>query len=362
MSRSDEKQHLFDTRMSRRKQVSLVDAEPAALDQGGPLSSSQLSGHRDRLSQQGPLESLGANDESAAKPRVSSHNMLLYRDGVRLIAAEENYNIVGAGSPAPCIRRRQVVLKQVAGAIFFLKLLLPWDAERCFYIAFGLIDSASDLFKKGARAVVETTPGWPYHLLPATRTVLLPSDHRSRHVIDGDLCDIDDSFFRLSPQTAAVTDPQQRTLLAMSYEVLTSAVWQHGSRAGTDTTVYAAILTTDLDRSLYKDPLDLPWTSSRAPGKQCWLITSSTSSTCAGPRRRSTRAARAVSRYINFEVGDSGSTRQGDVSPELQQLLEFMTKLGHPGGAMGRRSMRIRHRRVGGLSTPPLGRITRQRA
>ncbi|KAK7752884.1 Type I Iterative PKS [Diatrype stigma] len=84
------------------------------------------------------------------------------------------------------------------------------------------------------------------------------SNHRGGHFIHGDVRDFDHSFFHLSPQQAAAMDPQQRILLEMSYEALESAGWGRETYAGTDTAVYAAMFTTDFDRNLYKDTLDLP--------------------------------------------------------------------------------------------------------
>lgn len=84
------------------------------------------------------------------------------------------------------------------------------------------------------------------------------SNHRGGHFISGDLRDFDHSFFHLSPQQALAMDPQQRILLEMSYEALESAGWGRETYAGTDTAVYAAMFTTDFDRNLYKDTLDLP--------------------------------------------------------------------------------------------------------
>ncbi|KAI5925744.1 polyketide synthase [Camillea tinctor] len=84
------------------------------------------------------------------------------------------------------------------------------------------------------------------------------SHHRGGHFIDGDVRDFDHSFFHLSPQQAAAMDPQQRILLEMSYEAFESAGWPRETYAGSNTAVYAAMFTTDYDRNLYKDPLDLP--------------------------------------------------------------------------------------------------------
>ncbi|KAI1494570.1 polyketide synthase [Biscogniauxia mediterranea] len=84
------------------------------------------------------------------------------------------------------------------------------------------------------------------------------SHHRGGHFIDGDVRDFDHSFFHLSPQQAAAMDPQQRILLEMSYEAFESAGWPRETYAGSNCAVYAAMFTTDYDRNLYKDPLDLP--------------------------------------------------------------------------------------------------------
>lgn len=84
------------------------------------------------------------------------------------------------------------------------------------------------------------------------------SNHRGGHFIHGDVRDFDHSFFHLSPQQAAAMDPQQRILLEMSYEALENAGWGRETYGGTSTAVYAAMFTTDFDRNLYKDTLDLP--------------------------------------------------------------------------------------------------------
>lgn len=82
--------------------------------------------------------------------------------------------------------------------------------------------------------------------------------HRGGHFIDRDLRDFDHGFFRLSPQQAAAMDPQQRVLLEMSYEVLEEAGVTLEACAGSSTAVYVASFTTDFERNLYRDPLDLP--------------------------------------------------------------------------------------------------------
>ncbi|KAL7625376.1 hypothetical protein AAE478_004593 [Parahypoxylon ruwenzoriense] len=84
------------------------------------------------------------------------------------------------------------------------------------------------------------------------------SNHQRGHFIDGDVRDFDHSFFRLSPQQAAAMDPQQRILLEMSYEAFENAGWSLETLAGSTTAVYVAMFTTDFERNLYKDPLDLP--------------------------------------------------------------------------------------------------------
>ncbi|KAI1379852.1 hypothetical protein F4677DRAFT_297172 [Hypoxylon crocopeplum] len=84
------------------------------------------------------------------------------------------------------------------------------------------------------------------------------SNHPGGHFIDGDVRDFDHSFFHMSPQQASSMDPQQRILLEMSYEALENAGWRREALAGTKTAVFAAMFTTDFERNLYKDPLDLP--------------------------------------------------------------------------------------------------------
>lgn len=53
-------------------------------------------------------------------------------------------------------------------------------------------------------------------------------------------------------------DPQQRILLELSHEALESSGWTRESYSGTDTAVYVATFTADFERSIYKDPLDMP--------------------------------------------------------------------------------------------------------
>ncbi|KAK6223440.1 Type I Iterative PKS [Pestalotiopsis sp. IQ-011] len=84
------------------------------------------------------------------------------------------------------------------------------------------------------------------------------SHHQGGHFIDGDVRDFDHAFFRMSPQQVMAMDPQQRILLEMTYEAIESAGWSRESIAGSETSVHAAMFTTDYDRNLYKDTLDLP--------------------------------------------------------------------------------------------------------
>ncbi|KAI0442664.1 polyketide synthase [Xylaria telfairii] len=84
------------------------------------------------------------------------------------------------------------------------------------------------------------------------------TNHQGGHFIDGDLRDFDHTFFRLSSQQASCMDPQQRMLLEMSYEAFENAGWPRESYQGSNTAVYVAMFTTDFDRNVYKDPLDLP--------------------------------------------------------------------------------------------------------
>lgn len=84
------------------------------------------------------------------------------------------------------------------------------------------------------------------------------NNHRGGHFISQDLSDFDHSFFRLSPQQAAAMDPQQRLLLEMSYEAIENAGMTLELCAGSNTAVYIAGFTTDFERNLYRDPLNLP--------------------------------------------------------------------------------------------------------
>lgn len=84
------------------------------------------------------------------------------------------------------------------------------------------------------------------------------NNHRGGHFVDGDPRDFDHAFFRLSPQQAAAMDPQQRILLEMSYEAMEDAGLALGHCAGSSTAVYVASFTTDFERNLYRDPLNLP--------------------------------------------------------------------------------------------------------
>ncbi|KAH9985241.1 beta-ketoacyl synthase [Xylariaceae sp. FL0662B] len=78
------------------------------------------------------------------------------------------------------------------------------------------------------------------------------------HFISGDLRDFDHSFFRLSSQQADAMDPQHRILLEMTYEAFENARWPLDRLAGTKTAVQVATFTSDFERNLYKDPLDMP--------------------------------------------------------------------------------------------------------
>ncbi|AEO68274.1 polyketide synthase [Thermothielavioides terrestris NRRL 8126] len=84
------------------------------------------------------------------------------------------------------------------------------------------------------------------------------TNHQGGHFITGDVRDFDHAFFHLSPAQAAAMDPQQRILLELTYEALEAAGWPLERARGTRTAVHAAIFTTDYDRSLTKDLLDLP--------------------------------------------------------------------------------------------------------
>ncbi|KAI1418873.1 polyketide synthase [Xylaria sp. FL1777] len=84
------------------------------------------------------------------------------------------------------------------------------------------------------------------------------NNHVGGHFIKDDVRDFDHSFFKIPPQQAAAMDPQQRILLELSHEALESSGWTRESYSGTDTAVYVATFTADFERSIYKDPLDMP--------------------------------------------------------------------------------------------------------
>ncbi|KAI0428586.1 polyketide synthase [Xylaria sp. FL1042] len=84
------------------------------------------------------------------------------------------------------------------------------------------------------------------------------TNHRGGHFIDSNLHDFDHTFFRLSAQQASCMDPQQRMLLEMSYEAFENAGLPREVYQGSDAAVFVAMFTTDFDRNMYKDPLDLP--------------------------------------------------------------------------------------------------------
>ena len=122
-------------------------------------------------------------------------------------------------------------------------------------------DELWDLFKDGNEAWSTVPPdrwnqGAFYHPSPDNRNGT--NHHIGGHFISGDLRDFDHSFFRLSSQQADAMDPQQRILLEMSYEALENAGWPLDQLAGTKTAVHVATFTSDFERNLYKDPLDMP--------------------------------------------------------------------------------------------------------
>ncbi|KAI2628591.1 polyketide synthase [Hypoxylon sp. NC1633] len=123
------------------------------------------------------------------------------------------------------------------------------------------LDGLWDLLMSGSDAW-STVPldrwneGAFYHPNPDNRNGT--NHHKGGHFISGDLRDFDHSFFRLSSQQADAMDPQQRILLEMSYEALENAGWPLDRLAGTKTAVHVATFTSDFERNLYKDPLDMP--------------------------------------------------------------------------------------------------------
>ncbi|CAH0027307.1 unnamed protein product [Clonostachys rhizophaga] len=81
------------------------------------------------------------------------------------------------------------------------------------------------------------------------------NNHRGGHFIDANISSFDASFFRISPQQAAVMDPQQRILLEMTYEALESAGMPREQYRGSNTGVFGALFITDFDRNMLKDTI-----------------------------------------------------------------------------------------------------------
>ncbi|KAJ4414976.1 Type I Iterative PKS [Gnomoniopsis sp. IMI 355080] len=84
------------------------------------------------------------------------------------------------------------------------------------------------------------------------------NNHPGGHFIDGDVRDFDHAFFRLSPPQAAAMDPQIRILLEVTYEALENSGMTLEACSGSSTAVFTPTFTSDFDRNLYKDPLNLP--------------------------------------------------------------------------------------------------------
>lgn len=87
------------------------------------------------------------------------------------------------------------------------------------------------------------------------------NNHPGGHFIDGDVRYFDHFFFRLSPPRAAAMDPQIKLLLEVTYEALEISGLTLEACSGSSTAVYPGYtptFTSDFDRNLYKDPLNLP--------------------------------------------------------------------------------------------------------
>ncbi|TRX94306.1 hypothetical protein FHL15_004773 [Xylaria flabelliformis] len=82
--------------------------------------------------------------------------------------------------------------------------------------------------------------------------------HVGGHFVTGDLRDFDHAFFRLSSKQAVAMDPQQRMLLEVSYEAMEDAGLPLEALSGTKTGVNVAMFTSDFERNVYKDPIDMP--------------------------------------------------------------------------------------------------------
>jgi acyl transferase domain-containing protein len=83
------------------------------------------------------------------------------------------------------------------------------------------------------------------------------TNHRGGHFLDVDISKFDAGFFGISPQEAAVLDPQHRLQLETAYEAVENAGIPLETLKNSRTGVYMAMLFRDWDRMMWKDPGDI---------------------------------------------------------------------------------------------------------
>ena len=99
------------------------------------------------------------------------------------------------------------------------------------------------------------TEGAFYHPSPDNNGT---TSHRGGHFLSQNIAAFDAAFFGVSPLEAHAMDPQQRLLLEVTYEAFENAGIPIEQARGSNTAVYVATFTHDYDRSIYKDPSDVP--------------------------------------------------------------------------------------------------------
>jgi acyl transferase domain-containing protein len=79
------------------------------------------------------------------------------------------------------------------------------------------------------------------------------SNVKHSYLINDDLSAFDAEFFSINPIEAKAMDPQQRVLLEVVYESLKSAGQQIDNLRGSDTAVFAGVMTGDWEAMLLRD-------------------------------------------------------------------------------------------------------------
>jgi acyl transferase domain-containing protein len=118
-----------------------------------------------------------------------------------------------------------------------------------------------DLLAEGRSAwseVPESRFNWEAFYHPSPGEASIPAtNHRGGHFLDVDISKFDAGFFGISPQEAAVLDPQHRLQLETAYEAIENAGIPLEILKGSKTGVYMATLFRDWDRMMWKDPSDI---------------------------------------------------------------------------------------------------------